>query len=225
MHTAEKAERDGRSTSSPYFSTRKLPITSASMPELKNVRIASVGVCTIASPRRLNEVFMTTARRCGLPNSSMSLQIERIDLFFDGLRPRAAVHVRSRRNHAALFRPHLRRHNHERRVRRAFQVFARRLLFKRRRERPPPLPKFHRIVDLGVHFRIARSARIERFPSARGQTPCALETTREFFRSRAVPQRGSRIRHARITQLIGLQCALDGAVVERTAPNTRAASL
>jgi len=33
-----------------HFSTRKFPITSASMPELKNVRIASVGVCTMASP-------------------------------------------------------------------------------------------------------------------------------------------------------------------------------
>jgi len=28
------------------------------MPELKIVRIASVGVCTIAPPRRLNKVFM-----------------------------------------------------------------------------------------------------------------------------------------------------------------------
>jgi len=30
------------------------------MPELKNVRMASVGVCTMASPRRLNDVFMIT---------------------------------------------------------------------------------------------------------------------------------------------------------------------
>jgi len=42
-----------------YFSTRKLPMTKASMPELKKVRTASVGVCTIA-PRKLNEVIMIT---------------------------------------------------------------------------------------------------------------------------------------------------------------------
>jgi len=33
------------------------------MPELKKVRSASVGVCTMASPRKLKEVFMMTGRR------------------------------------------------------------------------------------------------------------------------------------------------------------------
>src|SRR5690349_21871431 len=54
-----------------HFSTRKLPITSASIPELKNVRKASVGVCTMASPRRLKDVFMTTGTPVILPNSSI----------------------------------------------------------------------------------------------------------------------------------------------------------
>ena len=57
-----------------HFSTRKLPITSASMPELKNVRIASVGVFTIASPRRLNDVFMITGTPVRFPNSSINRQ-------------------------------------------------------------------------------------------------------------------------------------------------------
>src|SRR5579872_6787594 len=52
-----------------YFSTTKLPITSASRPELKNVRIASVGVQTIGSPRRLNDVFITTGTPVRWPNS------------------------------------------------------------------------------------------------------------------------------------------------------------
>ncbi len=56
-----------------HFSTRKLPMTNASIPELKNVRSASVGVWTIASPRRLNEVFMTTGTPDILPNSSINL--------------------------------------------------------------------------------------------------------------------------------------------------------
>ena len=49
-----------RQTSPFYFSTKKLPRISASIPELKKVRMAPVGVWTMASPRRLNEVFMTT---------------------------------------------------------------------------------------------------------------------------------------------------------------------
>src|SRR5208337_4738901 len=55
-----------------YFSTRKLPRTRASMPELKKVRIASVGVCTMASPRRLKEVFIITGTPVRFPNSSIS---------------------------------------------------------------------------------------------------------------------------------------------------------
>jgi len=57
-----------------HFSTRKLPITSAFIPELKNVRIASVGVCTMASPRRLNDVFMITGTPVRFPNSSINRQ-------------------------------------------------------------------------------------------------------------------------------------------------------
>jgi len=75
------------------------------MPELKNVRIASVGVCTIASPRRLNDVFMMTGTRVRFPNSSISRPAERIDLFFDGLR-RALRHVCDGWNYAKLFRAH-----------------------------------------------------------------------------------------------------------------------
>src|SRR5713101_3405361 len=45
----EKAVPDVRFARSLHFSTRKLPMTRASIPELKNVRIVSVGVCTIAS--------------------------------------------------------------------------------------------------------------------------------------------------------------------------------
>src|SRR6266478_8818782 len=82
--------------------------------------------------------------------------IEQIDLFLDRLRPRAAVHVRDGRNYTAFFRPHLCRQYHKRRIRRALQVLARRFLLERRRKWPPPLPEFHRIVDLGVHLRIAR---------------------------------------------------------------------
>src|SRR5260370_745850 len=44
------------------------------MPELKNVRIASVGVCTMASPRKLNDVFMMTGTPVRFPNSSISRQ-------------------------------------------------------------------------------------------------------------------------------------------------------
>ncbi len=43
-----------------HFSTRKLPMTRESMPELKKVRNALVGVSTMASPRRLKELFMMT---------------------------------------------------------------------------------------------------------------------------------------------------------------------
>ena len=55
-----------------YFSTRKLPMMSASIPDEKKVRMASVGVCTIASPRRLKLVFMMTGTPVIFPNSSMS---------------------------------------------------------------------------------------------------------------------------------------------------------
>jgi len=51
------------------FSSTKLPITRESRPELKNVRIASVGVQTIGSPRRLKEVFITTGTPVRRPNS------------------------------------------------------------------------------------------------------------------------------------------------------------
>jgi hypothetical protein len=57
-----------------YFTTRKLPITRASMPELKNVQMASVGVHTIASPRKLNDVFNSTGTPVRLPNSSIRCQ-------------------------------------------------------------------------------------------------------------------------------------------------------
>jgi hypothetical protein len=57
-----------------YFTTKKLPMTRASIPELKKVRMASVGVQTIASPRRLNDVFMTTGTPVRLPNSSIRRQ-------------------------------------------------------------------------------------------------------------------------------------------------------
>jgi hypothetical protein len=46
-------------------------MTNASMPELKKVRMASVGVYTIASPRRLNDVFMMTGTPVRFPNLSM----------------------------------------------------------------------------------------------------------------------------------------------------------
>ena len=57
-----------------YFSTTKLPMISASMPELKNVRMASVGELTMGSPRRLKDVFMTTGTPVRRPNSLMSRQ-------------------------------------------------------------------------------------------------------------------------------------------------------
>src|SRR5262249_26514623 len=57
-----------------HFSTRKLPITRASIPELQKERIPSVGVGTMASPRTLKEVFMTTGTPVRLPNSSISRQ-------------------------------------------------------------------------------------------------------------------------------------------------------
>ena len=79
-------------------------MTSASIPELKKVRTASVGVFTIASPRRLNDVFMMTGTPVRLPNSLIRFQYKRIDVFFHGLRPRAAVHVRDRGNDARVFR-------------------------------------------------------------------------------------------------------------------------
>src|SRR2546430_17505100 len=44
------------------------------MPELKNVRIASVGVWTMASPRRLKDVFMMTGTLVRFSNSSISRQ-------------------------------------------------------------------------------------------------------------------------------------------------------
>src|SRR5579859_7806377 len=55
-----------------HFSTRKLPMMSASIPDEKKVRMASVGVCTIASPRKLKLVFMMTGTPVIFPNSSMS---------------------------------------------------------------------------------------------------------------------------------------------------------
>lgn len=44
------------------------------MPELKKVRTASVGVHTIGSPRKLNEVFMMTGTPVRLPNSEINRQ-------------------------------------------------------------------------------------------------------------------------------------------------------
>jgi len=41
------------------------------MPELKKVRMASVGVWTMASPRKLKDVFITTGTPVRLPNSSI----------------------------------------------------------------------------------------------------------------------------------------------------------
>src|SRR5467141_1861075 len=49
-------------------------MTSSSIPELKNVRTASVGVFTIASPRKLNDVFMTTGTPVRFPNSLIKFQ-------------------------------------------------------------------------------------------------------------------------------------------------------
>ena len=49
-------------------------MTSASIPELKKVRIASVGVLTIGSPRELNEVFMSTGTPVFLPNPLIRFQ-------------------------------------------------------------------------------------------------------------------------------------------------------
>jgi hypothetical protein len=45
------------------------------MPELKNVRIASVGVETIGSPRRLKDVFITT-RSLAVTDTSFVLVLQ-----------------------------------------------------------------------------------------------------------------------------------------------------
>ena len=71
LHPGADDRPSAHSISPSYFSTKKLPRTNASMPELKKVRIASVGVCTMASPRRLKEVFIITGTPVRLPNSSM----------------------------------------------------------------------------------------------------------------------------------------------------------
>src|SRR6266403_5390612 len=108
--------------------------------------------------------------------------VEWIDLFLDGLRPRASVHVRDGRNYAAFFRAHLRRQNHEWRIRCALQVFARRFLLDGRRKRPPPLAEFHRIVDSWRSFPDRADRRgSSGFPARAGQTPCVPETRRVFF--------------------------------------------
>ena len=52
--------------------------------EVAQVRTASVGVQTMGSPRRLNEVFMTTGTPVRLPNSSISRQ-------YKGLTARSTV--------------------------------------------------------------------------------------------------------------------------------------
>jgi hypothetical protein len=57
-----------------YFSTINSPSTSASIPELKKVRMASVGVQTMGSPRKLNEVFITTGTPVRLANSRIKRQ-------------------------------------------------------------------------------------------------------------------------------------------------------
>src|SRR5450432_778609 len=82
--------------------------------------------------------------------------VERIYFFLHRLRPRASIHVRYRRNHAAFLRPHLRRQYHEGRVGHLFHEIGRRFLFHGRRERPPPFAEFHRVVYLRSHLRIAR---------------------------------------------------------------------
>ena len=77
--SARRGGREGRSQaegsfgliSQSYFSTRKLPMTRASIPELKKVRSASVGVWTMASPRRLKDVFMSTGTPVIFANSSI----------------------------------------------------------------------------------------------------------------------------------------------------------
>src|SRR6266446_5754577 len=110
--------------------------------------------------------------------------IQRIDFFLDRLRPRAAIHVSNGRNYATFFRTHLRREYHKRRIRCTLQVFARRFLLHGWREWPPPLPEFHRIVDLGAHFRIARI----------GQNGAAPERARAKFHSSLKPSENSSLR-------------------------------
>src|SRR5260370_7535788 len=66
--------------------------------------------------------------------------VERIDLFLDSLRPRAAVYVRDGRNYAAFFRAHLRRQNHKCRICCALHLSPPLFLLYRHAKLPPPLP-------------------------------------------------------------------------------------
>src|SRR5580692_407453 len=82
--------------------------------------------------------------------------VEGVDLFLHSLRPCASVNVSDGGDHAALFLADLRCQNHERRIRNALEIIASGLLLERRCKRSPPLTKFHRVIYLGVHFRISR---------------------------------------------------------------------
>ena len=154
-------------------------MTRASIPELKKVRMASVGVFTIASPRRLNEVFMRTGTPVRLPNSLMRFQ-------YSGLISFSTVCGRALPSTcvtdgmtSALFRTDRIRENHERRIASMFEIFSRRFFQHGGRERTPPFAEFDRIIHFGVHFRITRIRQDRAMSRARaGQTPFVPGTTR-----------------------------------------------
>src|SRR6266446_2518593 len=77
--------------------------------------------CSYCVGRRVYDGFAAKIERrvqedghsCALSEFIDQPPIERIEFFLDGLRPRAAVHVRDGRNYAAFFRAHLRRQDHK----------------------------------------------------------------------------------------------------------------
>ena len=170
-----------------YFSTTKLPMISASMPELKNVRMASVGELTMGSPRRLNEVFMTTGTPVRLAKFADQPPVERIHVALDGLRAGAAIHVRDRRNHAAFFGPHLRGENHEGRIGGGFQIVASGFRRAGKERRGATTRGISRRCSLSRSFQDRADRRgWSGCPARAGQIPCGLEPSRGFFHRRAI---------------------------------------
>ena len=151
------------------------------MPELKNVRMASVGVFTIASPRRLNDVFMRTGTPVRLPNSLIRFQYSGL-ISFSTVCGRALPSTCVTDGMTSRFSGRtgfVRIMNGESQA--CSRYSPRHFLQHGRRKRAPPFAEFDRVVHFGVHFRIARIGQDRAVSQrARAELHSSLEPTDDF---------------------------------------------
>jgi len=153
------------------------------------VQMASVGVHTIASPRRLNDVFMHNrhARAFSeLVDQSPVKRLISLSTVCGRALPSTCV---TRGNHAAFLRTYLRGKDHKRRIRRTLQILSSCFPFERRRKWRHHSRNFTALFTFAFISGSRGSARIDLFPSARGPIPFGLETIQEsFLVTKAQPQ-------------------------------------